>query len=748
GLIEELGRFVLYEAARQLGIWQRAFRPKQPLFMSINVSHAQLLGRHLVDEVRTLLSREDLADGTLKLEITESMVMENPELSVQVLRRLKQLGVGLACDDFGTGYSSLATLQRLPFDVLKLDKSFLEADPEDDSAEIILQSIIDLADNLDMAVVAEGVESAEQAERLQDMGCDFGQGYLFGEPMTSRKVIDSLGGSALLLRYTTAKTGGFLKRLVGGGKSSGEEIALDLPEERERRPFRPAAEAAIPPPPAPPQPAPPPAAPARQFEAPPPPPAAPAARAPRPLDDGFSARPATPLRSEPKLTADVPPPGGRRLPARTDELTRIAGIDADTARILAQMNYGTYRKIANLTTSDITLVDDKLGSPGRVEREEWIRQANEILIGKPPTPPDPNVARPRAPAAAKPEPERSGFAGFAPPSLAGQKKDAGPPSRFEARLDQISSGMPQTPPPPAPAAPPPAAAAAPVPAPAASAPAPAAEPRPAEDERDDLSLIAGIGPTIANELNGLGIQSFRQLAALSDDEAERVNEQTGFPGRVEREEWREQAAELMAGRPPRAKVDQEQLAAAQAAPEPAPAPAPEPTPAPPQSDDLALISGIGPAIAKSLNDYGITTFQQLAALSGEEVGRVNDHVGFPGRVEREEWREQAKELMEGKPPRAKVDRQAKAAKKMPAPAPKADGADAPPSLPPPAKDDLTKIKGIGPALARELHNMGFHTFRQLSELDPDQIEQVNDQIGFPGRVERENWIGQARDFAA
>ncbi|MEM8687115.1 MAG: EAL domain-containing protein, partial [Pseudomonadota bacterium] len=320
GLIEELGRFVLYEAARQLGIWQRAFRPKQPLFMSINVSHAQLLGRHLVDEVRTLLSREDLADGTLKLEITESMVMENPELSVQVLRRLKQLGVGLACDDFGTGYSSLATLQRLPFDVLKLDKSFLEADPEDESAEIILQSIIDLADNLDMAVVAEGVESAEQAERLQDMGCDFGQGYLFGEPMTSRKVIDSLGGSALLLRYTTAKTGGFLKRLVGGGKRSGDDIELDLPEERERRPFRPSAEAAIPPPPrTQPAAAPPPPPPAaRQFD---PPLAAAEPHAPRPLDDGFAARPATPpLRSEPPLTANLPVSGGRRLPARTDEL--------------------------------------------------------------------------------------------------------------------------------------------------------------------------------------------------------------------------------------------------------------------------------------------------------------------------------------------------------------------------------------------------------------------------------------------
>ena len=279
----------------------------------------------------------------------------------------------------------------------------------------------DLADNLDMAVVAEGVETAEQAERLQDMGCDFGQGYLFGEPMTSRKVIDSLGGSALLLRYTTAKTGGFLKRLVGGGKGSGEEIALDLPEERERRPFRPAAEAAIPPPPAPPQPAPapppPPAAPARQFEAPP---------APPPQDDGFLARPAAPVRSEPRLSADRSSPSGRRLPARTDELTRIAGIDTETARVLAQMNYGTYRKIANLNTSDITLVNDKLGSPGRVEREEWIRQANEILIGKPPTPPDPNAARPHAPGAAKAEPARSGFAGFAPPSLAGREKGCRP----------------------------------------------------------------------------------------------------------------------------------------------------------------------------------------------------------------------------------------------------------------------------------------------------------------------------------
>ena len=101
-----------------------------------------------MDEVRALLGREDIAEGTLKLELTESLVMENPELSIEILKRLKALGVGLACDDFGTGYSALASLRRLPFDILKVDRSFLEADPEDEKAMIILETIILLADDL------------------------------------------------------------------------------------------------------------------------------------------------------------------------------------------------------------------------------------------------------------------------------------------------------------------------------------------------------------------------------------------------------------------------------------------------------------------------------------------------------------------------------------------------------------------------------------------------------------------------
>ena len=373
--------------------------------------------------------------------------------------------------------------------------------------------------------------------------------------------------------------------------------------------------------------------------------------------------------------------------------------------------------------------------------------------------------RPEAPqlqSPATPEKAPSPFSKFAAtPPLRAEKKEGAPTSRFEARLDQISARPNDTPPAPqapfavqegqtemfaAPAdsaAPEPPAAPEPVPAPAAASPA----------VPDNLSLIAGIGPTMASDLNGLGIVSFQQLADLSDEEAENVNQQTGFPGRVEREEWREQARELMAGKAPRAKVDREQLAKSQ--PEPAPAPVPE------QPDDLAKISGIGPAIAKNLNEYGVFTYKQIVALSDADAEAIDDFIGFPGRVQREEWREQAAELMAGKPPRAKVDREAKAAaaakpapksqpkpkgKKLPAPAPKGASTEKAKIAPPSKPDDLTKIKGVGPALARDLHSLGFHTFQQLSELSPEQISQINDQIGFPGRVERENWIGQAREF--
>jgi diguanylate cyclase (GGDEF)-like protein/PAS domain S-box-containing protein len=196
GIIKELSHHVLNEASRQLGIWQRAFRPDKPLFVSVNVSSSQLFNTELVDEVRALLGREDIQPGSLKLELTESLVMENPELSIEILERLKSLGVGLACDDFGTGYSALASLRRLPFDMLKVDRSFLEADPEDEKAMIILETIILLAHDLRLTVVAEGIESQEQITTLAELECDFGQGFLIGEPMTAKQVVEVLGGGS------------------------------------------------------------------------------------------------------------------------------------------------------------------------------------------------------------------------------------------------------------------------------------------------------------------------------------------------------------------------------------------------------------------------------------------------------------------------------------------------------------------------------------------------------------------------
>jgi diguanylate cyclase (GGDEF)-like protein/PAS domain S-box-containing protein len=194
GLIRELGNFVLNEAGRQLGSWQRSYRSDPPLFVAVNVSSSQLLSSELVDETAHLIKREDLPRGSLRIEVTEAVVMQNPELSAELLARLKALGAGVSCDDFGTGYSSLGMLRRLPFDTIKIDRSFVAADESDERASIILENIVKLAHDLDMSSVAEGIESREQLNRLVQLKCDFGQGYYFGEALAARKVAEKLSG--------------------------------------------------------------------------------------------------------------------------------------------------------------------------------------------------------------------------------------------------------------------------------------------------------------------------------------------------------------------------------------------------------------------------------------------------------------------------------------------------------------------------------------------------------------------------
>jgi diguanylate cyclase (GGDEF)-like protein/PAS domain S-box-containing protein len=196
GLIVDLGLFVLERTARQLATWQASTRGREPVFASVNVSSRQLLRHDLIQDLRSVLARTALARGTLKLEITESLVMENPEHAAQMLTRIRELGAGLSLDDFGTGHSSLAYLQRFPFDTIKIDQSFVRTTSRG-SRPVLLRSIISLAHDLGMDVVAEGAETDSDAVELYQLGCEYAQGFAFGEPMSAEEASELLTGDRL-----------------------------------------------------------------------------------------------------------------------------------------------------------------------------------------------------------------------------------------------------------------------------------------------------------------------------------------------------------------------------------------------------------------------------------------------------------------------------------------------------------------------------------------------------------------------
>lgn len=184
GLIVPLGRWVIGKAAATLADWDRQNRGERvDCHVSVNVSAIQLVRDDIAAAVHAALSEHRIGGERLMIELTESAIVGDPDRAMTVLRRLKTMNARVAMDDFGTGYSNLAHLHRLPIDVLKIDRSFVEHMVEDRDKVAIVRTIQSLAEALDLSTTAEGVETIEQARLLSAIGCDFGQGFLFARPM-------------------------------------------------------------------------------------------------------------------------------------------------------------------------------------------------------------------------------------------------------------------------------------------------------------------------------------------------------------------------------------------------------------------------------------------------------------------------------------------------------------------------------------------------------------------------------------
>jgi predicted signal transduction protein with EAL and GGDEF domain len=195
GLILFLGKWVLHEACRQARAWQEKFPRTPPLTMSVNISAKQFNQHNVLDQIAEIVRATNVARDTLKLELTESVAMEDPERTRRLLLELQDLGVHLSIDDFGTGYSSLSYLRRFPVDTLKIDRSFVMHMDRDEENREIVRTIIALARNLGMEVIAEGAETPEQVTALRDLSCQYGQGYVFSHPTDSAAAEKLLGAS-------------------------------------------------------------------------------------------------------------------------------------------------------------------------------------------------------------------------------------------------------------------------------------------------------------------------------------------------------------------------------------------------------------------------------------------------------------------------------------------------------------------------------------------------------------------------
>jgi diguanylate cyclase (GGDEF)-like protein len=183
GLINSIGEWILRESCRELRMLQERYPKQPPLKMSVNISGKQFTQRDLASKVADIIMETGIDARTLALEITESMIMENVDTAVETMNQLRSMGIQIHIDDFGTGYSSLSYLHRFPIDAIKIDRTFINKLTADGKNKEIIQSILSLASSLNFEVIAEGVEMNHQLVNMQNMQCQFGQGFLISVPM-------------------------------------------------------------------------------------------------------------------------------------------------------------------------------------------------------------------------------------------------------------------------------------------------------------------------------------------------------------------------------------------------------------------------------------------------------------------------------------------------------------------------------------------------------------------------------------
>jgi len=188
GLIFPLSNWILREACMQIGAWQKKYPGKPELRMSVNVSSKLLLQPGFADSIQKNLLEQGLEPGSLAIEITESVIMEHPERAVETMTKLQKMGVHIHIDDFGTGYSSLSYLHNFPVNALKIDRSFIAKMSANSDNQEIIKTIIALAQNLKLEVIAEGLEQNHQLSAIKNLECGFGQGFLFSKPLSAESI--------------------------------------------------------------------------------------------------------------------------------------------------------------------------------------------------------------------------------------------------------------------------------------------------------------------------------------------------------------------------------------------------------------------------------------------------------------------------------------------------------------------------------------------------------------------------------